>query len=327
MENNRNNILKRVKFRMLKGLGYWLKRNRWKNQGLSKNSYSFIYDSDYRGHRLLKKARLKGFRTVTKDSMLNYKKSNRLYVLGSGPSINDIDQLQWKAIDKHDSLALNWFLAHPFVPTYYHMELMAENADVFKECYLAKSDRFKKKPMILNSRKLPQNASPDDYSYIENLYLSISKAYGGGNISHLQEALNYIYFKRDYEKENLLLRTSGSLMIAISFGVLMGYDEIVLAGVDLDTRDYFFYDWDLYNDSIAYKVRDYKIKEQEKSYKNASSGSLHKVADPKLHRHGLSLDKVVLLMNDCVLKPKGICLYLYSEKSLLYPHLEVLKPS
>ena len=325
MDTRKNNILKRTYYRMHEEVNYRLWRNKWKSQGLSKESYSIIYNSDYRARKFLEKARGKGFRIVTRGSMLKYKNSDRLYILGSGPSINDIDQLQWEAIKKYDSLALNWFIAHHFVPTYYHMELLVENANLFKECYLAKSDIFKKKPMIFNCPKLPDNTSPIDYSYIEDLYLSIAKAFGGGDINHLREALEYVYFKRDYKKENLLVRTSGSLMIAISFGVLMGYDEIVLVGVDLDTREYFFYDQDLYNDSIALKVRAYKIKEQKKNYKKKPYGSLHKVADPKLHRHGLSLDKVVLLMNDFVLKPKGIRLYLYSEKSLLYPQLEVLK--
>ena len=316
------NLPGRMWARLIKEIKYLLQKEKWKEQGVSKQSAFHVMLWDQRRNGLLNNAQRKNFRIATKDNLLRYKKSDRLYILGSGPSINDIETRQWDVISEHDSFAFNMFLAHPFVPTYYHMELVAHHAELFKECYLAKSAEFKARPMILNMRKIPGDKDAGDFNYIENLYVSIPTVFGGEGMNS-REVFRHYYLFRDYEKENLLVHYRASLMIAVSFAILMGYKEIILAGVDMYSRDYFFYDENMYNDFVATKIRDNRLKEEAALSAGNSIGTIHRIADPTRSSSSLPVDKALLLLNDIVLKPKGINLYLLSEKTLLYPYLEV----
>ena len=56
---------------------------------------------------------------VDEIDLTAYKRSDTLFVLGSGPSINRIPQERWRAIAAHDSVGFNFWPYHPFVPTFY----------------------------------------------------------------------------------------------------------------------------------------------------------------------------------------------------------------
>src|SRR5690554_5249502 len=90
---------------------------------VSKESFIIINKSEIITKKLIKHARKKGFKIATRDNLITYKNSNILFILGSGPSINEITEDQWTHISACDSIGFNWFLVHSHVPTYYHMEL------------------------------------------------------------------------------------------------------------------------------------------------------------------------------------------------------------
>ena len=54
--------------------------------------------------------------------LAKYKRSDTLFILGTGPSINQISPERWRVIAQHNSLALNFWFYHSFVPTYYVVE-------------------------------------------------------------------------------------------------------------------------------------------------------------------------------------------------------------
>src|SRR5690606_5685681 len=57
------------------------------------------------------------------DANFNYKRSDTIFLLGSGPSINRITAQQWANIKQHDSIGFNFWLAHKFIPTFYMLQL------------------------------------------------------------------------------------------------------------------------------------------------------------------------------------------------------------
>lgn len=312
---------KKYYIRAIQEIKYLLNMNKWKEQNVSKQSAIIIEEWDARYNKMIREARKKDYSIASKDNMLKYKKSNRLYILGSGLSINDIDDYQWETIAKHDSFAFNWFLAHPFVPTFYHMEFLPQDTEIFKECYLTKGEEFKKIPIILNMRHLFQRFKPKSFDYIENLYVSAPRVFNQATEKNLKEIFKYYYFNRDYVNDNFLIHYRASLMIAISFGILMDYEEIILAGIDLNNNDYFFFDQFKYDDKIAIKVREHK-KEAVQKHLQKSSSPLHRTVDPSKSKK-LPLDLLILLVNEYILRPKGISLFLMSHKSRLYPHISL----
>lgn len=317
-------LLKHIINKCYLELTYFMKIGKWKELSISKKAAFIIIGWDKRYYQLVGEAEMQGFAVAARSNMLPYKTSDRIYILGSGPSINTISSEQWAVIKEHDSFAFNWFFAHPHVPTFFHMELLDDNFETFRECYNEKSCEFKSRPAILNYRKLPAEASKEILGFTENLYVSVPKSLGGTDESDFRGLLDYFYFKRNFLEENLLIQYDASLVIAISFAVLLGYKQIILAGIDLDSYEYFFYDKSRYNNNVAAKIREFKMEEQERRKRKVNVGQLHRIADPGLCEQ-MTVDQAVLIMNEMVMKPTGIELYLQNSRSILYPSLQVFK--
>src|SRR5262249_36622754 len=56
-----------------------------------------------------------------------HRRSETLFILGSGPSINQISEERWRFIASHDSVGVNMWLYHRFVPTFYVVESACYN--------------------------------------------------------------------------------------------------------------------------------------------------------------------------------------------------------
>ena len=53
---------------------------------------------------------------------MKLKKSNTLVILGTNASINNIKPAVWEKISEYDTLAVNYWLYHEYVPTYFVFE-------------------------------------------------------------------------------------------------------------------------------------------------------------------------------------------------------------
>ena len=89
---------------------------------------------------------------LTLENIKNYKTSNTLYILGSGPSVLDITDKQWQHIKSHNSMGFNHWYVHDFEPTFYDLSYLADNQFNSKETsmYYQASKKFKNSKFILN---------------------------------------------------------------------------------------------------------------------------------------------------------------------------------
>src|SRR5205823_1453288 len=72
--------------------------------------------------RYRKVRRSLGIALLHQVDLSTYKKSDTIFLLGSGPSINHISPDRWACIAQHDSIGFNFWVLHPFVPTLYSFE-------------------------------------------------------------------------------------------------------------------------------------------------------------------------------------------------------------
>ena len=103
---------------------------------LRKSQYlCFLY------HRLLQirkkffvklNAKKVGINAVFFDEFYYRKKTDTLFILGSGASINELTQEQWGFIKQHDSVGFNNWVVHKFVPDFYMFEAVADNEEASK---------------------------------------------------------------------------------------------------------------------------------------------------------------------------------------------------
>src|ERR1039458_7387443 len=63
-----------------------------------------------------------GLPLLEKLDLSQIKTSDTVFVLGSGASINEILDRRWEVIGRHDTIALNFWPVHPFVPRIYLFE-------------------------------------------------------------------------------------------------------------------------------------------------------------------------------------------------------------
>ena len=92
------------------------------------------------------------------------------------------------------------------------------------------------------------------------------------------------------------------------------YKKIVLCGIDLSNVDYF-------HQSIieSIKARGLKIPPIIQPNK------LHKTNDPANCSGGLPISKIIKVLEEVLLKPNNIKLYIATKKSALYPQLPLNK--
>lgn len=281
-----------------------------------------IFRSEKKRSSLLLRARESGLCIAGRRSLIRHKKSDTLYVLGGGPSINTVNSEGWSEIAKHDSIAINWFFPHPFTPTFHHMELPERADDLFSACLSERAARGEKSTYILNLNNVQDRLWKKLYHQSPFLYSIPSQFKEVTALRELRQCIQYFGELKLIER-GWFLHIRGSLTVAISLGVMLGYRKIILCGFDMDSMEYFFDDRKLYNSEIAQRLRHFKEKTREKK---VASGD----QNPEQHRtiarnwtDQAPLDEVVLVFNEELLQPRGISLFLYNKRSLLYPSIPV----
>jgi hypothetical protein len=254
---------------------------------------------------------------ATFKNLSKFKKSNTLFILGSGPSINLVSERNWEKIAKADSIGFNKFMAHNFVPTFYHSEAEMSYLDTTIEVFNIRKKDFKNIPIIFNAWHWDIiNNGIKDLNFLnkENLYFSIPRRYTGLNENELSDMLYKIYNNILYRKETFLFHHSSSLILMITFAVMMQYKEIVLIGFDLYDNNYFYLEKNIHlNDcvNVFYK----------KSYDTYTANKTNQHLTTQVGKVGNISENNTIdtfkIVKKNVLDPLEIKIYSASKKSLL----------
>jgi hypothetical protein len=178
------------------------------------------------------------------------KPSSTLFILGSGSSILDLTDAHFKHIGQHASIGINVWAIHPFVPDAYCFETGRETNEL-----RADTDYIN-----LHLRKTPQSTRPvflflrpRNSSFLQNMVRPPDGLrgprlmYGRANLitnrpANLQADIRRVVrgYRNRKTPSNLLLDNGASVARMILLGALQGFRRIVLVGVDLDSRPYFW---------------------------------------------------------------------------------------
>jgi hypothetical protein len=263
---------------------------------------------------------------ISDARLAQHKTSDTVFILGSGDSINDITDRQWAHIDQHDSIGLNRWPIHDFVPTYY----------VFEHHLNPKQTQFNRKhwemidsveadyrdiPVIIkDTSAIRDRLEPGDLpewlrgELIVSADSSFPQVVSWDSPAEQNETLlRYLDYKGYFDEGNfrLLYRKRSSISYLLHLCTLLGYETIVLCGVDLTDSGYFF-------DTAEYKRNETPIPWRPfRRDEDTSDIDTHKVNDPELGE--LTLEKVLYSMDDIILKSRGISLYVESKRSKLHP--------
>ena len=248
------------------------------------------------------------------------KKSDTLFILGTGPSINDLTEIDWKDIALHDSIGLNYWLYHPFVPTFYHFETFKspfkEGSDETYYSHLLKwLDRkrdYRNVCWFFNRTLLVKEAGLSIREVAAHVYRFGIRAdsflyKGVSGFEKACQSLDPTAFAKTAQalSDPHIHPKAASLGVVLSIAFTMGYKQIVLLGVDLTDPRYFWSEWDL--PDVHLRVNP-----------GSQTHGTHKTLTDTF---GLPIDRFVDAYDKFVLKPAGVTLWIGSEKSALYPRL------
>ncbi len=242
------------------------------------------------------------------------KRSDTVFLLGSGPSVNQIAQEKWEAIARHDSIGVNFWLIHPFVPTFYVMESIAyggtrdEAARRLRDFANRRARDYAGTVKIVTDlfergRQFVSDLSPE---FRRNLYAAYNVPMPARSEAEFEAGVKYLAAKgvfRPCPRIGALFKYVLSLSLLLTLALRLGHRRIVLCGFDMRTQDYFYQD--------------------PGRFPETADWSLVPRGVPHLAARGfewmLPQQVVVRQMNRLLLQPAGIELYVENRSSALWP--------
>jgi hypothetical protein len=273
----------------------------------------WIYNDSWANHL----RRQLGIPYLSVLDLLQVKSSDTVFVLGSGRSINNITAQRWEVIKAHDTIALNNWLVHPFVPKFYCFESPVREPgvevayDFLLDNIRRRAADYRQTIKIIGNLKRspwPQIAQDLPAGWKDNLFLADNPTVVARTVQEFTAMVHYYKARGLFTQTNRirgLFKYNSVLTTCLSLAVRLGYRRIVLCGVDLWSSDYFYHD--------------------PRSFPETASISVHPrdemhdtvVAKPWL----VPIDKMLIAIRDEVLAPAGIELFVESTDSLLYPRI------
>lgn len=244
------------------------------------------------------------------------KTSDTLFVLGSAGSINEISDERWQIIGRHDSVGLNFWPVHPFVPRFFAFENIPHGLhpamyEILLSLLERRSGDYANTVKIITEVKdleprqvvfeLPE-------SFRKNLYLSFSIPVAARNEEELGAGICYLRKLGAFTPRNhvsWLFKYGGSVTAMMALGAIMGYKRIVLCGIDLNKQNTFYTDWERYPECVDWDF--------------VSPKEVHLTARrlPWL----VPAQSAVRILKELILDPLGIELYVENRISTLYPQI------
>lgn len=191
----------------------------------------------------------KSFRRINQDDTVTGE-NRTLYILGSGPSVASLTEKHFNTISESDSMGFNFWMHHWFVPDYYVLQIPREPSQDERL-----SDLIKQKSQNYASCKVflrGDHAHESSYS----LKLALDGRFGGEPLIHLPEFpmtsdssipvesqlrfLDNLKFAEKGSTSSFVPKPAGTLGLCIFLGLQMGYDNIILLGVDMNDTNHFF---------------------------------------------------------------------------------------
>lgn len=268
------------------------------------------------------KNRNKEYAFISIKEASRLKTSDTIFILGSGPDLNRINGHFLAEVRKHDSFGINFsILKKEINPTF--QIISYETVDIalkyLKSAIEENKERLSGTVFMLNSKVLSRMAHPrtTPYFFPSN---PICCPYLHPESINFTE--NRPFSDDDFEK-TLVYRNT--LSVVLHLIVKLGYKNIVLVGVQPDTRLHFFYGMQKMKEYVDFCKKEY-LEQNGHLKKRLFPAMIPKQG--KIH----PIDKYIYSLSDFLERKKGVKLYtafaeglLYSQLPSYFESLEVLK--
>lgn len=179
------------------------------------------------------------YRVLSESELLATRKSDTVFIFGSGASLNAVTDAEWRDIETHDTVGFNFFVHQNFVRCDYQFVREVGPTDLVESGW---------RPQLTELFQLAR--SNPRFSTAIFLIQTGFRATNGNRAIGLRLAppdrpvfLWRSLVGRDTPSPSFkegLTHASGTLIECVNFAMLMGWTRIVLAGVDLYDQRYFW---------------------------------------------------------------------------------------
>lgn len=179
------------------------------------------------------------YRLLDSKELNALRRSDRVYVFGSGYSLNDLTPREWADIEKHDTLGFNAFVRQKWVRVDFHLVRgWGEGANVdynWKNEVTELAELINKNPCYRDTVFLLQN---EHFAQVSRVLLAEKL------LKEKSRVFFYHTAKKAKEPSNCLTKglqhISGTLSDVVNFAFCLGWREIILVGIDLYDTRYFW---------------------------------------------------------------------------------------
>lgn len=231
-------------------------------------------------------ARKHRYELLDEQELRRTRRSDTVFVFGSGASLNDLTPAEWAEIERHDTLGFNWWVHQRFVRTDYHLIRGIPDTDLDPRVW---------RPQVAEYFRLLR----DNPLFERTIFL----VHSGFRAINGNRAIGYqllpeqsrVFLWRSSIRVGLpsgsfregLVHGQSTIQECINFAYLLGWKRIVLTGVDLYDRRYFWL-----QQGETRSVDERRGANAEEPHIQAAMGLVATLADWRawLHRAGVELE-------------------------------------
>ncbi len=251
------------------------------------------------------------------------KRSDTVFVFGSGASVATLGSREWEAVAGHDSIGVNSWVVHPHVPSYYAFETprLAEYKFLILDNLKARAGDYKNTAVLM---KAEAGYDVDVLNYISELIedyelpISVPAYYTVADQPQLELLFkNYEAIKKGFNglSYDLFFRKRASMVFAAMLAYDLGYRNIVFCGVDGFAGSGYFYQT-MNKAELADNVTIPPTSGQK-------AGALHKTMDHTVNP--LTVDLCLRLMYEYLCKRNKVRMWVGTPESMLSEWLPAWK--
>lgn len=254
---------------------------------------------------------------ISGDPLSKLKASDTLFVLGSGASINTLSPQDWEVIGKHDTVGLNFWVLHDFVPDTYVFEPPKDPTDraaLINNLSLRAEDYRQTQLFMKDGERFDEKELRDFLSEIcavmgQRVVLSLDWELRTEAPAQFRRQLSRLDRSGWLGSARMPLpRKRASIFTITLMALRASYKRVVLCGVDLIDSAY-FYD----------EFRDHLIGKGLQVPEPQNGGGPHLTDNQQFG--ALTVSLALNILNDDILAPRGIELMVALKSSKLYPVL------
>jgi hypothetical protein len=183
--------------------------------------------------------RRRRYRILGEGELRAGRKSDTVFVFGSGASLNEIAPAEWSFFEAHDTIGFNWFVRQDFVRADYHLVRGIPADDLRPASWRPVLERY-----FAYARHSPRYAATTFVVHTGWNAINGNRAIGLGLLPAGRPV--FLYRSRlgqpdfSWSFADGLAHPNSTLEDTVNFAVLAGWTRIVLVGVDLYDRRYFW---------------------------------------------------------------------------------------